>query len=77
MNQPSETAIFDNGSIDSRVDPKTELLRALRSHPRTVPPRWLYDDRGSELYSQITRLPEYDRPDHGRHHGDRTWVRHE
>jgi L-histidine Nalpha-methyltransferase len=59
MNQPSETSIFDTGSIDSRVDPQTELLRALRSHPRTVPPRWLYDDRGSELYSQITRLPEY------------------
>ena len=59
MNQPFETAIFDNGSIDSRVDPQTELFRALRSHPRTVPPRWLYDDRGSELYSQITRLPEY------------------
>lgn len=59
MNEPSETSIFDTESIDSRVDPNTELLRALRSHPRTVPPRWLYDDRGSELYSQITRLPEY------------------
>jgi L-histidine N-alpha-methyltransferase len=22
-------------------------------------PRWLYDDRGSELFDQITRLPEY------------------
>ena len=59
MNETSEATIFDTESIDSRVDPNTELFRALRSRPRTVPPRWLYDDRGSELYSQITRLPEY------------------
>jgi len=36
-----------------------ELLRALRTRPRSVPARWLYDDRGSELFDRITRLPEY------------------
>ena len=36
-----------------------ELRRGLRARPRTIPPRWLYDDRGSELFDQITRLPEY------------------
>jgi len=36
-----------------------ELRRALQSRPRTIPPRWLYDDRGSELFDEITRLPEY------------------
>lgn len=49
----------DGGVTDERDDPKRELLRALRAHPRTVPPRWLYDDRGSELFDRITRLPEY------------------
>jgi L-histidine N-alpha-methyltransferase len=45
-------------SVD-RGDPLAELSRSLRSHPRTIPPRWLYDDRGSELFDEITRLPEY------------------
>ncbi len=45
-------------SID-RDDPLAELDRALRNRPRTIPPRWLYDDRGSELFDEITRLPEY------------------
>lgn len=29
------------------------------SYPRQLTARWLYDDRGSELYTDITRLPEY------------------
>jgi L-histidine Nalpha-methyltransferase len=36
-----------------------ELSDALTRRPRTIPPRWLYDDRGSELFSRITRVPEY------------------
>ncbi len=36
-----------------------ELRQALTRRPRTLPPRWLYDDRGSELFSQITSVPEY------------------
>jgi len=40
-------------------DAASELRRSLNMRPRTVPPRWLYDDRGSELFDQITRLPEY------------------
>ncbi|MFK7920086.1 MAG: L-histidine N(alpha)-methyltransferase [Ilumatobacter sp.] len=42
------------------IDPVgTELRNALTRLPRTLPPRWLYDDRGSELFSQITGVPEY------------------
>ncbi len=44
-----------------------DLARALRDdvflglgeRPRTLPPKWFYDDRGSELFDLITRLPEY------------------
>jgi L-histidine Nalpha-methyltransferase len=36
-----------------------ELRRSLGGRPRRVPPRWLYDERGSELFDEITRLPEY------------------
>jgi L-histidine N-alpha-methyltransferase len=27
--------------------------------PKELSPKWLYDERGSELFDQITRLPEY------------------
>jgi len=36
-----------------------DVRRGLGRHPRRLSPRWLYDDRGSELFDQITRLPEY------------------
>ena len=36
-----------------------DVRRGLSQHPRTLPPKWLYDDRGSELFDAITRLPEY------------------
>jgi L-histidine N-alpha-methyltransferase len=41
------------------ADAYAELRRSLQRRPRTVPPRWLYDNRGSDLFDQITRLPEY------------------
>ena len=31
----------------------------LTAHPKWLPPKWFYDDRGSELFDAITRLPEY------------------
>jgi L-histidine N-alpha-methyltransferase len=31
----------------------------LGARPFRIPPRWLYDDRGSDLFDQITRLPSY------------------
>jgi L-histidine N-alpha-methyltransferase len=36
-----------------------DVRRGLGEQPRCLPPRWLYDDRGSALFDQITRLPEY------------------
>ncbi len=31
----------------------------LSATPKELPPRWLYDEVGSKLFSRITRLPEY------------------
>jgi L-histidine N-alpha-methyltransferase len=31
----------------------------LTSVPKELPPKWFYDERGSELFDEITRLPEY------------------
>lgn len=36
-----------------------DVRRGLGRHPLRLPCRWLYDDRGSDLFDQITRLPEY------------------
>ena len=47
------------GTDRREADHLAELRRALQSRPRTIPPRWLYDDRGSELFDEITRLDEY------------------
>ena len=33
--------------------------RGLQAEPKRLPTVWLYDERGSRLYEQITRLPEY------------------
>ena len=45
--------------VAGAIDPRAALARALAFRPRTIPPRWLYDDRGSALFDEITRLPEY------------------
>jgi len=33
--------------------------RGLQADPKQLPTVWLYDERGSRLYEEITRLPEY------------------
>jgi L-histidine N-alpha-methyltransferase len=38
---------------------RADALAGLTATPKTLPPRWFYDERGSELFDQITRLPEY------------------
>jgi dimethylhistidine N-methyltransferase len=35
------------------------VRKGLSSHPKTLPPWLLYDERGSGLFDQITDLPEY------------------
>lgn len=38
---------------------RTDVLRGLTRTPKELPPKWFYDARGSELFEEITRLPEY------------------
>ena len=38
---------------------RADALAGLSAPRKTLPSRWLYDDRGSELFEEITRLPEY------------------
>jgi L-histidine N-alpha-methyltransferase len=38
---------------------EADVRAGLGGMPKTLPPKWFYDDRGSELFDEITRLPEY------------------
>ena len=36
-----------------------DVRRGLTATPKDLPPKWFYDDRGSQLFDEITRLDEY------------------
>ncbi|MGP7795488.1 L-histidine N(alpha)-methyltransferase [Sphingomonas sp. CLY1604] len=38
---------------------RADVLTGLERRPRAIPARWFYDRRGSELFEDITALPEY------------------
>jgi L-histidine Nalpha-methyltransferase len=44
---------------DLRAALRRDVQTGLARPPRSMPPVWFYDDRGCELYEQITKLPEY------------------
>jgi L-histidine N-alpha-methyltransferase len=47
------------GTDDAAAALRADALAGLTAAPKTLPPRWFYDQRGSELFDEITRLPEY------------------
>jgi L-histidine Nalpha-methyltransferase len=38
---------------------RADVIAGLAARPRAIPARWFYDHRGSELFEEITHLPEY------------------
>jgi L-histidine N-alpha-methyltransferase len=36
-----------------------DVRRGLTASPKDIPPKWFYDDRGSDLFDESTRLDEY------------------
>lgn len=38
---------------------RRDVADGLRQTPKSLPPKWFYDSVGSDLFDQITRLPEY------------------
>lgn len=43
----------------SRSQMLKDVRRGLTSTPKELSPKYFYDERGSELFEEITRLPEY------------------
>jgi L-histidine N-alpha-methyltransferase len=48
---------LDDRDMDRAL--RMDVSGGLRSTPKVLPPKWFYDDRGSQLFDEITRLPEY------------------
>lgn len=47
-------------AADSAADAlRRDVLDGLARTPKSLPPKWFYDETGSDLFDQITRLPEY------------------
>jgi L-histidine Nalpha-methyltransferase len=38
---------------------RRDVFEGLQQTPKSLPPKWFYDSVGSDLFDQITRLPEY------------------
>jgi dimethylhistidine N-methyltransferase len=52
MNRPLQTA-------DAPFDELVEIITGLQQAEKMISPKYLYDERGSQLFDEITRLPEY------------------
>ena len=54
---PAQTAADSDGEgVDAF---RHDVLEGLARRPKSIPPKWFYDARGSELFEAITELPEY------------------
>jgi L-histidine N-alpha-methyltransferase len=53
------TVEFHHLGLDKRQALIDDVRAGLTKTPKELPPRWFYDDHGSELFEQITELPEY------------------
>jgi L-histidine N-alpha-methyltransferase len=57
MNPPTLEIHLDADDLARTL--RDDVLTGLTADPKWLPPKWFYDDRGSELFEQITELPEY------------------
>ena len=48
---------LDESGVDTAF--RADVLAGLAQTPKAIPARWLYDDAGSQLFEDITQLPEY------------------
>ncbi|MEV7543902.1 MULTISPECIES: L-histidine N(alpha)-methyltransferase [unclassified Streptomyces] len=51
------TRTLDEHAADRAL--RKDVLSGMTRVPKELPPKWFYDARGSELFEEITRLPEY------------------
>jgi L-histidine N-alpha-methyltransferase len=56
-----ETTVIDTFLTPDDLDKalRRDVADGLRAMPKTLPPKWFYDEYGSELFERITRLEEF------------------
>jgi len=47
------------GQVSTADRLRSDVRTGLAQDPPSLPARWFYDERGSQLFEEITRLPEY------------------
>lgn len=56
---PHCTITVHLGPDDLTLALRHDARRGLTATPKHLPPKWFYDDRGSQLFDDITRVEEY------------------
>ena len=56
---PAPPVIVHLTGADSAAALAADVRSGLTAHPKRLPPRWLYDQKGCALFEQITDPPEY------------------
>ncbi|MFE3292791.1 L-histidine N(alpha)-methyltransferase [Rhodococcus sp. NPDC059234] len=57
MNEPTVEVHLAPQQLDENL--RVDARLGLTAIPKWLPPKWFYDAKGSELFEEITRLPEY------------------
>src|SRR2546428_11730950 len=59
MTCQGKVSINDTSGAEAGANMAAEVRKALAGDPPSLPSKYFYDDRGSRLFQEITRLPEY------------------
>jgi L-histidine N-alpha-methyltransferase len=57
VNRPELDVYLDERDLSDAL--RADARAGLTATPKSLPPKWFYDARGSALFEDITRLPEY------------------
>ena len=59
MHQRAPAMAIADGAAASLADWREEIIAGLTADQKRLSPKYLYDERGSELFDEICELPEY------------------
>ena len=59
MSDRSQNLASFNDARPDEDEMRSEVLSGLQSSPKTLPCKYFYDEKGSDLFQQICELPEY------------------
>ncbi|NEO01534.1 MAG: L-histidine N(alpha)-methyltransferase, partial [Moorea sp. SIO3I7] len=48
-----------SANLPTATDDGKDIIGGLTQRPKSLPPRYFYDQKGSQLFEQICELPEY------------------